>query len=356
MRLLCITPYPHQSADTRYRIEQYLPGLEKAGIHAVVRPFMSEALFSIYADHGRYLAKLHEIAAAMARRLRDVLQAGEYDAIFLHKEAFIFGPPWIELALHNRAGAMVLDIDDAFWSHPPQMYQIGKLLRDPRKIDKIISFSDHILAGNALIAEYAHQINPQVTILPTVIDTARYQPSSITDDALVTIGWVGRWSSAFYLDNLIDVFREICERHPQVQIKLIGAGAVNWPGVRLISQPWRLETEIEDLQSLSIGLMPLSDDAYARYKCGFKLLQYMGVGVPSVASPIGVNVDIIQDGVNGYLANTSSEWFDRINRLVEDSALRARLGTQGRYTVETKYSLANTLPVLIQTLRSLVNA
>jgi glycosyltransferase involved in cell wall biosynthesis len=102
--------------------------------------------------------------------------------------------------------------------------------------------------------------------------------------------------------------------------------------------------------------MPLSDDAYARYKCGFKLLQYMGVGVPSVASPIGVNVDIIQDGVNGYLANTSSEWFDRINRLVEDSALRARLGTQGRYTVETKYSLANTLPVLIQTLRSLVNA
>jgi glycosyltransferase involved in cell wall biosynthesis len=355
MRLLCITPYPHSSADTRYRIEQYLPGLKKAGIQADVRPFMSEKLFTIYAERGRFLTKFREIAGAMDRRLWDVIKAKQYDLIFLHKEAFMFGPPWLEKALRGRSGALVYDMDDAYWSHPPQMRQIGKALRDPHKIDEIIAFSDQILAGNGRIAEYARRLNPNVTILPTVIDTNRYQPRTQNDNEQVTIGWVGRWSSAFYLDKLIDVFREICGKHPQVQIKLIGAGDVNWPGVKLISQPWCMETEIEDIKSLTIGLMPLEDDGYARYKCGLKLLQYMGVGMPSVASPIGVNSEIIQDGINGYLANTPSEWYDRIDQLIDDPSLRTRLGAQGRHTVETQYSLENTLPLLIQTLHDVVN-
>ncbi len=197
MRLLCIAPYPHRSADTRYRIEQYLPGLKKAGIQADVRPFMSEQLFTIYAERGRFLTKLREIAGAMERRLCDVIKANQYDLIFLHKEAFMFGPPWLEKALRARSGALIYDMDDAFWSHPPQMRQIGKVLRDPHKIDQVIAFSDQILAGNGRIAEYARQLNPRVTILPTVIDTKRYQPRSQNDNEQVTIGWVGRWSSAF---------------------------------------------------------------------------------------------------------------------------------------------------------------
>ncbi len=140
-----------------------------------------------------------------------------------------------------------------------------------------------------------------------------------------------------------------------MQIKLIGAGPVNWPGVRLISQPWRLETELDDIRSFSIGLMPLVDDGYARYKCGFKLLQYLGVGIPGVASPVGVNTEIIQDGVNGLLAASSSEWFDRLNLLVEDVNLRAQLGARGRATVEKHYSIQKTLPILIQTLRKILN-
>ena len=226
---------------------------------------------------------------------------------------------------------------------------------DPHKIDQVIAFSDQILAGNGRIAEYARQLNPRVTILPTVIDTKRYQPRSQNNNEQVTIGWVGRWSSAFYLDKLIEVFREICIKHPQAQIKVIGAGDIKWPGVNLISQQWRVETEIEDLQSLSIGLMPLEDDSYARYKCGLKLLQYMGVGVPSIASPIGVNSEIIQDGINGYLASSPSEWYDRIDQLIKDPSLRTRLGGQGRHTVETKYSLKNALPLLIHTLHDVVN-
>jgi glycosyltransferase involved in cell wall biosynthesis len=354
MRLLCITPYPHRAADTRYRIEQFLPGLEQAGIHATVRPFMSERLFRIYAEPNMKWLKLGDTLEAMARRLWDVLKARQYDVIFLHKEAFMFGPPWLEHALRNRAGALVFDMDDAFWSHPPQFRQIGRSLRDPHKTDRILSMSDHVLAGNSLIADYVKKYNANITVFPTVIDTSRYQIKKTQNCSQITIGWVGRWSSSFYLDSLIDVFRKLCNHYPDVYIKLIGAGEVKWPGVRLIQQPWRLETELEDLQSLTIGIMPLVDDEYARYKCGFKLLQYMGVGIPSVASPVGVNSEIIGDGINGFLATTPTEWLNHLNHLIQDPSLRDRIGSEGRFTVESNYSLEKALPILIQVLRSVV--
>lgn len=349
LRILFVTPYPHRGADTRYRIEQFLPGLRQAGVEAELRPFMSERLYQIYAAPGRGLEKAKELAAALARRLMDVVTANRYDAVFIHKEAFAFGPPILEGLLRRRTGALIFDLDDAFWTHPPQLRQIGRWLRDPLKTVKVLRLSDHVVAGNAYIANRARAYNPGVTVIPTVIDMARYRPRpQPSTDGQVTLGWVGRWSSAFYLDRLIPVFRDLCARYPQVQIKLIGAGELRWPGVRLICQPWRLESEIEDLQSFDVGLMPLADDEYARYKCGFKMLQYMGVGIPTMVSPVGVNRDVIQDGVNGFLASDPDEWLNRLSRLIENPALRARLGSAGRETVERQYSLAEALPVMRQ--------
>jgi len=355
MNVLFVTPYPRRGADTRYRIEQFLSGLRQAGINSEIRPFMSERLYDIYADPGHMPEKLVELLAALARRSWDTLRANRFDAVFIHKEAFAFGPPILETLLRRQTGALILDLDDAFWTHPTQLRQIGRRLRDPERMPKIIRMSDQVIAGNAYIAEQVRQYNPRVTVIPTVIDTTRYQPRPTPPDpARVTIGWVGRWSSSFYLDNLIPVFRDLCARYPQVQIKLIGAGEHRWPGVRLVCQPWRLESEIEDLQTFDIGLMPLADDEYARYKCGFKMLQYMGVGVPVVVSPVGVNRDIVRDGENGFLARASAEWLNRLALLIEDSELRARLGAAGRRTVERSYSLAGALPLMQRVLQQAV--
>lgn len=349
MRVLFVTPYPHHSADTRYRIEQFLPGLQQAGIHTELRPFMSERFFEIYTDPEHTLEKALEFARSFAARLRDVLVAGQFDAAFIHKEAFAFGPPVIEMLLRWRSGALIFDLDDAFWTHPPQLRQIGRRWRDPERVPKIIRMSDHVIAGNASIAEHVRQYNTQVTVIPTVIDTNRYKPCSTSPDpGWVTVGWVGRWSSSFYLNRLAPVFRDLCARYPQVQIKLIGAQEPDWPGVRLISQPWRLETEIEDIQSFDIGLMPLDDDEYSRYKCGFKMLQYMGVGIPAVVSPVGVNRDIIQEGANGFLADSLEAWRDKLSRLIESPGLRAELGAAGRRTMEEYYSLTGALPSMRQ--------
>lgn len=351
MKVLFVAPYPHRSADTRYRIEQFRPELQDAGIQSQVRPFMSERFFEIYADSGRVLEKMIEFAAAMTRRLRDVVTAGRFDVVFVHKEAFAFGPPILESLLKRRAGSLVVDLDDAYWTHPPQLRQIGKRLRDPEKTDKLLRLSDHVVAGNPYIAEHARMYNPRVTVIPTVVDTMRYQPRSVpAATSEVTIGWVGRWSSAFYLETLVPVLRAVCARHPHVRVKLIGAGNREWEGIRLVCRPWRLESEIEDLQTFDIGIMPLADDEYSRYKCGFKMIQYMALGIPAVVSPVGVNCDIIEDGVDGYLAATPEEWFRKLSLLIENPALRARLGRAARRKIERRYSLDRALPLLVQVL------
>src|SRR5262245_29247788 len=128
IRVLFLAPYPHQSADTRYRIEQFLPGLRQAGIQAELRPFMSERLFAINAAPGHWPEKIKELALASARRLADGLAAHRFEVVFLHKEAFAFGPPLLEALLRQRSGKLIFDLDDAFWTHPPQLRQIGRFL------------------------------------------------------------------------------------------------------------------------------------------------------------------------------------------------------------------------------------
>ncbi len=349
--LLAIAPYPSRSADTRYRIIQYIPALEAAGWRVTLRPFMSDRLFAIYNQPGRTLEKVVRTLAGLIRRLRDLADTRQYDAILLHKEAFPFGPPLLESGFRNRVTQLIYDMDDAFWTHPPQFKQIGSGLRDPKRIEKMIGMSRHVLAGNEFLADYARKYNSQVTLFPTVLDTQRYLPRDEIDDGIVTIGWVGRWSSEAYLSTLIPVFDRVIEAHPNIQLKFIGASQGAYQGnLPVKTTPWRLESEIEDIASLDIGIMPLPDDEYSRGKCGFKLLQYMALGIPAVASPVGVNKQIIKDGENGYLAANSNEWIEKLSWLIADKAKRTEIGKNGRCTVEEKYSLQKAVPVLVQTL------
>ena len=357
IRVLFVTPYPHTAADTRHRIEQFLPGLRDAGIDGELRPFMSERMFALYAAPGRLPRKLGETVVGVVGRLRDIVEARRFDCVFIHKEAFAFGPPLLEWALRASCrGPLLLDLDDAFWTHPPQFRQIGRRLRDPQKTAKLLRLASAVVAGNRRIADAVRPLNPAVTVIPTSIDTERFRPRVRSQPRTVTIGWVGAWWSAVYLQPLVPVFRAICDRYPHVTIRIIGAEVGPWEGARLECCPWRLETEVEDLQALSIGVMPLDDDEYARNKSGLKLLQYMGVGIPAVASPVGVNSEIVKNGQNGFLAGDSREWVEMLSALVEASDLRASIGAAGRRTAVEEYSLAKALPLLRQVISSAIAA
>ncbi len=350
--LLAITPYPNLSADTRYRVSQFIPALNKAGWKVTVRPFMSERLFQIYNRPGMIIEKTLSTLRSLSSRMFD-LAAGDYDAILLHKEAFPFGPPILEKVLKNKVSLLIYDMDDAFWAHPHQFKQIGSRFRDPERIAKMIGLSTHILAGNEFLADYAKKYNSSVTVFPTVLDTERYIPREEIDDEIATIGWVGRWSSEAYLANLFPVFQQLTLKYPNIEFKFIGATPDAFPSSFPVKAvPWRLESEIEDIASLDIGIMPLPDDEYSRGKCGFKLLQYMALGIPAVASPVGVNSQIIHDGINGFLAINDREWVGKLSQLIEDKSKRFEVGMKGRQTVEEKYSLSMAAPILLNILDS----
>ena len=245
-------------------------------------------------------------------------------------------------------------MDDAFWTHPPQFNQIGRWLRDPQKIQKIIQMSSMVLAGNKYIADYTQKFNSKIINFPTVLDTTYYLPRKEIQDNIVTIGWVGRWSSQLYLLDLEDVFLQLVKKYPKINFRFVGASTdFTIPDISAEIIDWKLEEEISALIPFDIGIMPLPDDDYSRGKCGFKLLQYMALAIPSIASPVGVNQEIIIDGENGFLAANKQDWYERLSLLIEHPDLRYSIGLEGRKTVEEDYSLNKYFPKLLDLLNQI---
>jgi glycosyltransferase involved in cell wall biosynthesis len=193
-----------------------------------------------------------------------------------------------------------------------------------------------------------------VRVVPTTIYTYVKNATRLRqrrDDHPPTIGWTGSYSTVHHLDTLRPVLQELSRRHPY-RLRVIGTPSYHLDGVETVASPWRAESEVEELQRFDVGIMPLPDDDWSQGKCGLKLLQCMGVGVPAVGSPIGVNSQIIQDGVNGFLAGSDQEWLDKLSLLMQNLELRQQIGTAGRRTVEHRYSARVWAPRVRQVLES----
>jgi glycosyltransferase involved in cell wall biosynthesis len=200
-----------------------------------------------------------------------------------------------------------------------------------------------VIVGNEELAEYARAHNPHVTIVPITIDTDEYRPAPPRAAAVPTIGWSGSHSTVPHLDTARLVLQELA-RTRQFELRVIGAPSYALDGVTVSAQAWRADSEVADLQRFDIGIMPLPDDPWVSRRTHLKVRQYMGLGIPCVVSPLGVNRELIEDGVNGFLASTREEWVAKLGRLVDDPALRARIGAAGRKTIEERYSAARWAP------------
>jgi glycosyltransferase involved in cell wall biosynthesis len=252
-----------------------------------------------------------------------------------------------------------LDYDDAiFLPNVSEANRVISTLKMPQKLARTIAHSSHVIAGNSYLADYARRYNTKVTVIPTCVDTRRWIPAPrghrAGDEAArpPVIGWIGSPTTGPYIRSLGDVLQRVAAERP-VRVRISGAGRP-WAlsGVSVEQVEWRLEREVELFNTCDIGVYPLADDDWARGKCGFKAIQFMACGVPVVASAVGVNREIIQDGVNGFLASTPDEWHCKITRLVDDVELRRRFATAGRETIERRYSLAVNAPALASVLRN----
>lgn len=359
IRVLAFTPIPREGAGARFRLYQYLPALEEAGFRVTVEPFFTAEFFRIVYQAGRNGVKLRLFIKQTLARIKQLLRRTDYDLFFVYREVFPIGPPLMELLLSGSKGRpLIYDFDDAIYlPNASDANQLMGVLKYPQKVPAIIRASTHVIAGNPNLADYARMHNEWVSMIPTCVDTTRFAPlprDRGVCQSLLRVGWIGSHSTAKYLRSLLPVLTQVARQHPFLLYVVGSPTPLRADGLTVVQAPWELTREIADFQSCDIGVYPMWSDVWAQGKCGFKAIQFMACGVPVVASAVGVNREIIQDGVNGFLAETHDEWTSKLIRLLSDRELRQQFAEAGRRTVEGRYALAVNAPKMVAVLRGAI--
>jgi glycosyltransferase involved in cell wall biosynthesis len=349
LRILLLTRYGRLGASSRLRAYQYLPYLQAQGLDVTTVPLLGDYYQQdLYSGHSRQWTR---ILNAYALRLLYLARAARFDLLWIEYELFPWLPALAERFLARRRIPYVVDYDDPIF-HRYELHPNG-LVRAllGRKIDVIMRRASIVVVGNAYLADRARFAGAKrVELVPTVVDLERYRADPGSDGRAFTIGWIGSPSTAKYLGQLAPVLASFCRAH-DARIVVVGPRATNLDHLQVEVKPWSEATEVEDIYGFDVGIMPLPDDPWERGKCGYKLIQYMACSRPVIASPVGANREIVEHGVNGFLATTDDEWRSALDMLYAAPELRARLGAAGRRKVETAYCTRVTAPRLANLLR-----
>jgi glycosyltransferase involved in cell wall biosynthesis len=312
-------------AASRYRVLQYLPYLKAKGVEAEVMPYPAT------------LGKLYAFFSDLP----------DYDCLLLQRKRF---HGLLLKLLRKRAKKIVYDFDDAVMYKNSRASSPYSATRQ-RRFAAMMRASDSVIAGNSFLREEAAKFSKQVTVIPTVIDDGRY-PAKEYDlkKEKVTIGWIGDHGSIHYLEKMRPVFEEIGKRYPHVELEIICDIFFDCDNIPVVKRMWSAEHEIKYLHELDIGVMPLIQDPWSEGKCGLKILQYFGVGVPAVCTPVGVNKDVVTEGSNGYFASSPGQWIEKLSLLIEDREKQKTMGMRGREIVFQSFSLSACAPKLYDVL------
>lgn len=333
MNILFLTSGTH-APSSRFRVQAYVPHLRKLGHRCVVRPSHPPQYESY-----RLIGWRRSVALRRCLRYVDLgrAQHGRFDVAFVERELFNDDTTDMEERFRQACGRLALDVDDAVF------------LRHPAKYERLVRLADTVIAGNRYLAERFAPLNPAVTVVPTVVDLDRYPiKRQCQRPQPPVLGWTGSSGGLRFVCSIADALRQVARRRPLrlhlIADRLDDATRRSLAGLPLTFRRWRPATEIGELSQFDVGLMPLADDEWNRHKCGLKLLQYWSIGIPVVASPVGVNRDWVRDGENGFLADSHEAWATALEKLLDDHELRQQLGRVGRASVEAEFDLRKQLP------------
>ena len=331
--LHAVTPYGRGAGSSRVRVHEWLDRMPDP---TVTHPYAGLS----GAGPGTLLR--HPVRVAAAERSLRALAAARPARLLLHREASPLSRGALELRLARSAGVAVYDFDDALYSDVGQGPRYRRLAPKGPKVEAALQSVDRVVAGNETLANWAADHHRDVVVIPSCVDPAAYETKQqFSVGATPRIGWIGSWSTEVHLSAIAPALLRL---HSRLGARLVVVGApVGRLGdlERMAERiPWSPAAQRRELARFDVGLMPLVDDVYARGKCGYKLLQYLAAAVPSVASPVGVNAQILQRA-GLPAATTVEEWEDAVTHLLElPEADRARLGVRARAMVEDQYSFA----------------
>lgn len=326
MKIIFLVPRLDK-ASTRYRMLQYLPFLEREGIEYAVKPLSRTSR--------RWVSLIRELKRA--------------DVVFVQKKLF---RPFELMLVRQAARRLVYDFDDAvmFKDGPASERQHA---RQRKRFVATVRKADRVIAGNRYLQEQTRLFQERIAVIPTPLNMKHYTEKERKESAQkqVVLGWIGSKGTLKYLKKIVPALENLGRRCPWTKLKIVADDFFDLEHLEVVKKKWSSAEEIADLHSFDIGLMPLTEDVWTRGKCGFKLLQCMGVGLPVVCSPVGMNREIVTNGVEGFWATTQDEWLDKLELLVKNQTLRVDMGQKGRAKVLQRYSLEVTAPLLLRLLQ-----
>ena len=351
VKSLMLTRYESSGASSRLRLLQYADALRLVGINSSVAPFFDHAyLEKLYAKKPILRSSLQ----AYGRRIAQLREVYNADLLWLEKETLPWVPWAIERLLLPKDIPLIVDYDDAVF-HRYDMHKSAAVRWFlGEKLDRLMRSAAVVTAGNAYLADRAKAAGARrVEIVPTVVDINAYaQKPRHKHIRPVSIGWIGTPTTwVEYMMPIMPVLTAIAEAH-SARFSVVGAGRAAITHPLVDNSPWTEASEVAEIHAMDIGIMPLTDTPWAQGKCGYKLIQYMACGLPVIASPVGVNCEIVEHGVNGFLAETHDDWREALTILMANPDLRWEMGQAGRMKVQQKYSLQIWGPKVVNILQS----
>ena len=349
LKIILFTRYDQLGASSRLRFLQFLPFLEQEFTIKICPLFCSNYLRQYYTEGTN--SKFY-ILKRYIQRVKQLGSIAQYDFVWIEKELFPYLPQGAERLLSLMGKPYLVDYDDAiFHNYDLGKNPIKKMLA--KKIDNVMNNATLVSVGSDYLADRALKAGAtNVVKIPTVIDINRYTmlKKNKTTKSFV-IGWIGSPTTAKYLNLVIPVMQQLAEKY-DFSFRIIGAKIENTDvtGVNIVYIPWSETAEVAEIQQFDIGIMPLVDSPWEKGKCGYKLIQYMACGIPVIASPVGINNEMVKGANSGLLANTSEEWLSCFEALFTNAELRQTFGLNGRNAVENYYSVQVVAPTLIQLL------
>jgi len=349
---------PDRSPSQRFRFEQYQDILKQNG-YIVTYSYIISPKDDLYFYQSGYLfQKLRILIKSIFIRVIDVCRAFSHDVIFIQREVHMLGTTFFERLLKLTGKKIIFDFDDAIWMQQPNVKRSLHFLKKPSKTKDIIRMSDVVLAGNTFLYDYAIQFNPNVIAFPTVVDTDYFKKRAVSDKKRdsICIGWSGSHTTINHFKYLEKVLLRLKEKyHEKINIIVFGDAEYEHKQLGVKGIAWSKDIEREILSSFDIGIMPLEENEWERGKCGMKALLYMASEVATIASPVGVNKEIIDHQKDGLLAHSEEEWFSALSLLIENEWMREKIALAGRGKVEKNYAVLSYQQSLLTTLGRLID-
>ena len=358
MEVLALIPnqYGHAPGQ-RASIELWERVLVPVGINIQYAPFETARLHEVLYHPGHYATKVKEMVRAYVDRLKLLGDLKRFDAVFVYREAALLGPALLEKMVARRGVPIIYQLDDPLfvpYTSPSNGYL--SYLKFFGKIAEICRLAKVVMVNSTQIREYVSQYNQNIWQVPSVVDTKQYvfRPDLLEKQGEVCIGWSGSPTTMGNIRVIAGALLKLAQQVPH-RVHLIGGCEFDLPGVSYIAQKWSAETEVEDLRKMQVGMVPLPVNEWNKRKFYMKTAQYMALGIPAVATPLGSNPEVIEHGVTGFLADSDEEWIEYLSRLIKDHDLRARMSRAAAAAAKEKYSLEGNTGKIIEAFKAAVD-